>query len=293
MIVKLETPAFELRPPSTICTCFCWLSPSELAVGFANGFVGVWSLSLSDAKATELCPGLSMYFPVHDTYVLNVVSAYPTYPFIIATTGMDGQTRLLSLLDPRADMVETARSRGGTPQLSYSPFVKSFVSVDEADLIRALPVRRFFSTLTVMKSNNGVSAITPSNLCHPSILLGNVGGEVVGSNPIRRVLDTKEKHLQQVWFHHEWIPYQNPHGLEDNVEILGASRFFDGFRAENLNLARNLVGDDRIVNGVLSTTIFEEGTAITVLAWNPNESFAGWACAGMGCGLLRIEDLSI
>jgi transcription factor C subunit 6 len=42
-----------------------------------------------------------------------------------------------------------------------------------------------------------------------------------------------------------------------------------------------------------SISIFEEQTAITALAWNPNLKFGTWAVAGMGSGLLRVEDVGI
>ncbi|KAI4698074.1 uncharacterized protein J4E84_001208 [Alternaria hordeiaustralica] len=42
-----------------------------------------------------------------------------------------------------------------------------------------------------------------------------------------------------------------------------------------------------------SISIFEELTAITALAWNPNLKFGTWAVAGMASGLLRVEDVGI
>ncbi|CAO2647928.1 Nn.00g088500.m01.CDS01 [Neocucurbitaria sp. VM-36] len=40
-------------------------------------------------------------------------------------------------------------------------------------------------------------------------------------------------------------------------------------------------------------TVFEEQSAITALAWNPNLKFGTWAVAGMGSGLLRVEDIGV
>lgn len=68
------------------------------------------------------------------------------------------------------------------------------------------------------------------------------------------------------------------------LENAGVSRFYDGFEAEKPILSTN--------STTLDLCIFEEGTAVTALAWNPNQEFAGWACAGLGCGLVRVEDLS-
>ena len=38
-------------------------------------------------------------------------------------------------------------------------------------------------------------------------------------------------------------------------------------------------------------TIFEENSAITKVAWNPNLKFGTWAVAGTYGGYLRVEDL--
>ena len=40
-------------------------------------------------------------------------------------------------------------------------------------------------------------------------------------------------------------------------------------------------------------TIYEEEQAITCLAWCPAVECGGWAAAGMGSGLLRVEDIAI
>lgn len=45
--------------------------------------------------------------------------------------------------------------------------------------------------------------------------------------------------------------------------------------------------------GLSLTTIHEEGTHVTALAWNPNRLCAAWASAALGCGLLRVEDLAM
>ena len=40
-------------------------------------------------------------------------------------------------------------------------------------------------------------------------------------------------------------------------------------------------------------TIYEESSAVTALAWNPNLRFGTWAVAGLGSGLLRVEDVGV
>ncbi|OAX83293.1 hypothetical protein ACJ72_02346 [Emergomyces africanus] len=295
--VQVHTPAFEVKPPSTLCTCFCWLSPSDLAVGTANGFVGVWSLvPPSHTNELRVNPAPYIYIPIHTSYILNITSSYPTYPHILVTTGMDGKTKLFSLLDPQADVTEVSRSRLGSYEVSYSPFLRTYVCSDDTEFIRIQPLRRFFSTSSVLQTYDLVTAITPGNLCHPAFLAGNVNGTVMITNPLRRLMNPKEKHWQQTWFSHEWVPDKSAeHGIDQKADTggPGVSKFYDGFKAEMPKLIRKLTGARRMGDGNLAMSIFEEGTAITSLAWNPNKECAGWACAGIGCGLLRVENVAL
>ncbi|KAL3469838.1 hypothetical protein BJX99DRAFT_251691 [Aspergillus californicus] len=286
---RVDSPVFEAKPPSTICTCVTWLSPSDIAVGCANGFVAAWSIAPPSSQpqskeSSNLFP--FFYHPIHSTYVLNIASAYPTHAHLIATTSMDGETRMSSLIDHEKDKADTTRMRVGSPHITYSPWLHSFVSSDENDFVRLLTVRRFFTTLAVARLPSTVSAQATSSPWHPNILLGCTGGAVVATNPLRRLLHSKEKQWQQTWFSHSWV-------RGEDASSSGTSRFYDGYRAESISLLRNMMGDRKLINGTLVISIFEEETHVTALAWNPNQTCAGWACAALGCGLLRIEDVAL
>lgn len=117
--------------------------------------------------------------------------------------------------------------------------------------------------------------------------MGGTAGAVVAMNPMRRLFSGRIKQYQQTWFTHEWVP------PKDDGTGSGTSRFFDGFEVERGGLLRK-AGDYRdLISGHFAVTIFEEGTHITSLAWNPNQCCAGWASAGMGCGLVRVEDVAL
>ncbi|KAL4928396.1 transcription factor TFIIIC subunit TFC6 [Aspergillus undulatus] len=286
---KVGVPVFEAKPPSTVCTCVAWLSSSDISVGCANGFVAVWSIAPPSNRPQPEPANLPyLYHPVHSTYILNISPAYPTHAHLVATTSMDGETRLSSVLDWNKDVVDTTRMRVGSPHLAYSPWLHSFVSSDENDFVRLLTVRRFFTTISIARLQSTISALAPCSPCHPSILFGSTGGSVIATNPLRRLLHSKEKQWQQTWFTHTWA-----RGNDSNSNASGTSRFYDGFRADSISLMRNMTGDRKMVNGTLMVTIYEEETHVTALAWNSNQSCAGWAAAGLGCGLLRVEDLAL
>jgi transcription factor C subunit 6 len=149
---------------------------------------------------------------------------------------------------------------------------------------------------------------------------------------LRRVVDGgKTTIFQQFWFVHEWrkgTPEQEAEeaptgrdkdegtavaadptatGLPEHpptptspeqlhrrlVAKRGLSRFVEGFRAEKTSVTpRAGETQPNSKHGMSYTTIYEEKTAITALAWNPNVHVGGWAAAGMADGLLRIEDIA-
>ncbi|KAJ5728323.1 hypothetical protein N7493_004653 [Penicillium malachiteum] len=276
-IVRVTSPAFEAIMPSTICTTVAWLSPSDIAVGCANGFVALWSILPSSS------PDPYLYHPIHTSYVLNITSGYPTYPHLVSTISVDGETRMWSIIDPIGENTNTVRVRLSSSQLSYSPVLQAFCSSDENEYGRLMPIRRFFATNASGRLNSTVSALAPCSFWHPSLLFGGTGGEVMATNPMRRIMYGKEPQWQQMWFIHHWVP-----GPDDNSP--GVSRFHEGFRAENPGVVKS--GEGRPM-GLSLTTIHDEDTHVTALGWNPNRSCAGWGSAALGCGLLRVEDLTV
>ena len=293
--MRIDSAAFEAKPPYSLCTCVTWLSPSDIAVGCANGFVGIWSLCAPavDGQDTTVDPKPYIYIQMQSTYVVSIAAAYPSFPHIIASSDAGGQGRMMSLLDPVNDSVESLRLRLGSADIVYSPILRSFVSVGERGSIRVLPVRRFFTSVSAFKPDTAVSVISPSSFHHPIILAGNEAGTVAASNPLRRLLSSKEKLWQQTWFSHEWVPGKQRteigcNGQTHPVGGGGVSKFYDGFKAETSLVSSSVAG-----NTGPSTTTFEERTGIAALAWNPNQQCSGWACAGLGCGLIRVEDLSL
>jgi len=83
----------------------------------------------------------------------------------------------------------------------------------------------------------------------------------------------------------------------------GLSRFVEGLQIEKTTLLRidrpskggaskKGASSANVPEGVPFVTVYEEKTAVTALAWNPNMHVAGWAAAGMADGLLRVEDIA-
>ncbi|KAF2678486.1 hypothetical protein K458DRAFT_376844 [Lentithecium fluviatile CBS 122367] len=68
-------------------------------------------------------------------------------------------------------------------------------------------------------------------------------------------------------------------------------RITEGYKAQKAGIAYPDDGTRRHKEGAKVITIFEEKTAITRVAWNPNLKFGTWAVAGTNSGYLRVEDL--
>jgi transcription factor C subunit 6 len=70
------------------------------------------------------------------------------------------------------------------------------------------------------------------------------------------------------------------------------ARITEGFKVQRVNLGQSKPYNSHTAGGKY-VTIFEEPSAVTKVAWNPNLKFGTWAVAGMGDGLLRVEDLNV
>ena len=113
------------------------------------------------------------------------------------------------------------------------------------------------------------------------------------TNPMRKVLGKpKAKGWQQCIFKHEWVrrPGSSNEG-DKNGGRQGMSRITEGYKVEKAD--SGLKSGKRIKDVGVTTTIYEEETAVTALAWNPNLSCGGWLAVGWGSGLLRVQDVSI
>ncbi|KAI9864428.1 MAG: hypothetical protein M1824_005131 [Vezdaea acicularis] len=349
--IKVHAPIFSARPPNTICTSLAWLSTSDIAAGHANGFVSVWDIasaltspkdppptaeaaaattaSTPTAKtaSTPPPPNPRPYFhqPLHQTYIHDLQSGYPSRPTLLISCSMDGYLRAtllpLSALDPVSSSVLSQRSRMAPSAIAWCDALQSVLALGEDLNIKAHPIRRFYSSVQVGKVGCAAGALAVG-ACSPILLVGGLDGKVLGLNPLRRMFGGKNAvGWGQVWFAHEWAR-----------GVSKAERGADGDTAEEAEVQRADEHDDtnpdsaeadktervpptptpppgivRILdgfkllptpspptkNGVLLATIYEDRTAVRALAWNPDIKYGGWAAAGMGSGLVRVQDLAL
>lgn len=319
--LRIQTAAFESKPPDSIYTSVTWLSSNHVACGCANGSFAVFDISdflLSPVPSGPRGPRPMIYQNLHSSYILSIASAYPSSPHCIATSSMDGFLRLVDIRAPNQDTVFSQRSRTGSAPLAWHEISQSFLTCDENYTLLALSLRRFHVNMSVGRANSNIQHISASPV-HPFTLIGCTDGMVISTNPMRKVLIAKAEMWHQTWFMHEWRRAMGKHGTVDeasaaadtrsdlkkppdnvmkmkpNVELKRTgpmSRIVDGFKAEVYKLWVEQ-GLPNQYEGVVYNTIYEEESASTQVAWNPNLRCGGWAAAGLGNGLVRIEDLAL
>ena len=219
---------------------------------------------------------------------------------------MDGYLRLTDIRNPMVDFVLSPRSRTLNSAVDYHPHIQSFLQSEDNDNLRALPLRRFFSVIAFGKAEARVLSMAVGKM-HPCVLVGSADGTVLATNPMRKVMSVKQTQYQQIWFRHEWVPKpQSRQGHtgegkageqrftnRQNVMRDGISRITEGYKVESVDLMRSGKFKSKKTDRAVFATIYEEESAVTQVVWNPNLHCGGWAAAGMGSGLVRIEDLAI
>lgn len=310
--LSIQRACFEAKPPDTVCTHVTWLSSSRIVVACANGCVAIWDISSSLNLGDDLPsnPRPLLYFSIAPTYITSLTTCYPSHPYFLVAISMSGTITLTDLRQPNA-LVSQISSSGSTssrqisqPQAIWLDLAQSILSFDDNYTARTFPLRRLFSSTKVgrFRAQCICAAASP---CHPCVLVGTTAGEAVAFDPLRRAIHAAKKSsdpvYSQVWFQHEWrrsteeeLADGEGDGESQAVGKNGVSRFVEGFklRPMALHYERHEPGANARA-GIDYTTVYEEPTAISALAWNPNTHVGGWAAAGLADGLLRVEDIAL
>ncbi|KAH4230321.1 hypothetical protein HBI06_083680 [Parastagonospora nodorum] len=321
--LHISQAAFDVSFPQTVPTCLRWLSGTTLGVATAIGTLAIWTLTrsdtFSDQQATQSSPRPWFYEQIADTYILTLVSGYPSQPQLVSVTTADGFGRLYDIRTPKADNTASIRGRTLSVTQDWHEQTQSFIAPDEYYMIRHNPIRRYYHNLYTMRAESIITRCAASPV-HPGILIGGADGRVEASNPVGRICNYKIIPWQQTWFKHEWRgPISNlvrtkpgEEDEEEDVEMADGgpvtdanappqsfldqplARITEGYKALQPGIQHSIMSkknpNPEVGKGV---TVYEEPSAVTALAWNPNLKFGDWAVAGMGDGLLRVEDIGV
>ncbi|KAL8799542.1 MAG: hypothetical protein Q9182_005817 [Xanthomendoza sp. 2 TL-2023] len=286
--VKFTTAAFTAKPSSTLCTCVTWLSPTDLAVGCANGYVALWSIyPYAAPSSSPSAPKAALYTQFHTSYVSSLSSAYPLAPHLLATTSPSGHLRLTSLLSPHTDFVTSIRLRHPPSHVHFSEPCHAFIAVDETESARLWPIRRFYSPLSVARNPSQGIALGIGSV-HASVIMGCADGTVCVSNPMRKYLYPRLAPWQCPVFKHDFVRGEPQVGSRNGG---GRVRITEGFKAHEAGVHLGL--GKTSVDGVIMATIYEEEGQVRCVSWGKELGTGGWVAVGMGSGLVRVEDVAI
>jgi transcription factor C subunit 6 len=308
--LHISHAAFDVSFPHTVPTCLHWLSGTTLAVATAIGTLAIWTLSRPGTLKPKP-PRPWLYQQISDTYILTLSSAWPSQPHFLSITTADGFARLYDIRTPNADTTASIRGRTLCITQDWHEQTQSFIAPDEHYMLKHNPIRRFYHNLYSMRASSSITRCAASPV-HPGILIGGAEGKVEASNPIGRIANYKVIPWQQVWFVHEWRgpvkdaggdgiaemedggPVSTPPPPTSTVLTQPLVRISEGYKATQPGIQHSVVSKKKANPEVgKGITIFEEASAVTALAWNPNLKFGTWAVAGMGSGLLRVEDVGV
>lgn len=313
---KLQQPVatFGLLEEENIePTALTWINFNRLVVGYSDGSIALWSI--------RPCLLLSRH-PVHHNVVLDLVSGYPSMPYIIASYPVGGTVRLIDLRAPSVESTEVqALTVASQPNLlGYSDHLLGFFSTYPSAGVLNTQIGFMYHAQFPIARRVFTGQSFPSCLSvgrtHPYLLIGSVDGSLWALNPQVEIFTTRREPSDRIRvFQHEhrpakFFPEDSPAGAR------GVSRVLQGFILErNVNPKTDFkppvkkgkkvkkkdaeaVRADEEEDGAgpsdpTRAVVYEPSTRITAVEWNPNEEFGCWAAAAMGSGLVRVIDLGL
>ncbi|KAI1083103.1 WD40 repeat-like protein [Whalleya microplaca] len=232
---EIQEPFTTLDPPgehTLEITCFTWINMNRIAVGLSDGSVAVWSISP--------CQQLQRH-PVHSSYIMDIVSGYPSHPFIIATIPMGGVMIVTDLNRPNAERTYHPNLVVSLQPnlLTWSDHLRGFAAIWPSSFpgtstiafvqARVFPLSRHLCTV------ESQSTCLAMGSCHPYLLVGTSDGSVWALNLLRKIASHRQKTPKMRLFQHEYCP-PLPLNVQNNGKgqepRRGSCRILHGFKPE-------------------------------------------------------------
>ncbi|GAW18163.1 hypothetical protein ANO14919_076370 [Xylariales sp. No.14919] len=230
---EIEEPMITLEPPkeySIEITCFTWINMNRVAAGLSDGSVVVWSLSP---------PRILQRHPVHSTAIIDIVSGYPSDPFLVSTIPIGGVLTVTDLSRPSGETTYHPNMMVSLQPnlLTWSPHLRGYASMWPSAFAgnpnltflptRGFPVCRHLITV------NGQPTCISIGTCHPYIIAGTTDGSIWVFNILRKLSSHREKTLKIKLFQHEFCaPSSSVVQSDEETQPRGACRILHGFLPE-------------------------------------------------------------
>ncbi|KAI0016481.1 WD40-repeat-containing domain protein [Xylariomycetidae sp. FL0641] len=232
----IQQPMVTIEAPKecSLCiTCFTWLNMNRIAIGLSDGSVAVWSI---------LPRRCLQRHPIHSSPIMDIVSCYPSEPFVVGTVPMGGFSTITDLSRPNAEMSYHPNSVVALQpnMLAWTDQLRGFVmpwpSSYPANMTLTFVHSRVFPASRHLLSVDVPPTSIAVGVCHPFALVGTADGSVWTMNMLLKVVTHRPSGVKMKVFQHEYL-------------ATAAER--TGVVAENgkINMAR---GRARILTGFLS-----------------------------------------
>lgn len=241
MPAKLETPIVSLGLPSetnVVATCFAWVNTNRIVIGHSDGSLTLWSI------APRIC--LARH-DVHSTYVMHIDSAYPSDPYLVASTPIAGYTTLVDLSDPSCERTSfPCFTISPQPNLlQWNDHLRGFFTVvPSANPLNAsvgfVHSRWYAAQVRKVMDGDRLPTCLAVGMHHPFVLVGYLDGTVWAANPSNRIFASKHHfgHKMKIIDHQHVprerlnrpVPQQGESAEGGGDSCRGASRILQGFR---------------------------------------------------------------
>ncbi|KAI1345274.1 WD40-repeat-containing domain protein [Xylariaceae sp. FL0016] len=229
---EVQEPLVTICPPKehTIdITCFTWINMNRMATGLSDGSVAVWSVHPLRCLQRH---------PVHLSAIMEIVSGYPSDPFIVATIPAGGIATVTDLSRPNAEVTYQPNLLISLQPnlLSWSrhmrgwtmPWPSTFPGNPNISFLQArnFPLGRHVCTV------NGQPTCVSVGTCHPFALVGASNGSVWAFNMMRKIFIYRKPTYKMKLFQHEFLgPEDEPEQAAETVSR-GTCRILHGFVPE-------------------------------------------------------------
>ncbi|OLN97190.1 Transcription factor tau subunit sfc6 [Colletotrichum chlorophyti] len=239
---KLEHPIVSLGLPSetnVVATCFAWININRIVLGHSDGSLTLWSITPRICLARH---------DVHSTYVMHIDSAYPSDPYLVASTPIAGYTTLVDFSDPSCERTSfPCFTISPQPNLlQWNDHLRGFFNVvPSANPLNAsvgfVHSRWYAAQVRKVMDGDRLPTCLAVGMHHPFVLVGYLDGTVWAANPSNRIFASKHHfgHKMKI-VDHQYIPRERLGPLPslqdenetdgDGDRCRGASRILQGFR---------------------------------------------------------------
>ncbi|GKT40354.1 transcription factor TFIIIB component B'' [Colletotrichum spaethianum] len=235
---KLEHPIVSLGIPSetnVTATCFAWVNTNRIVLGHSDGSLTLWSISPRILLARH---------DVHSTRVMHIDTAYPSDPYLVASTPIAGYTTLIDFSDPSCERTSFPCFTI-TPQpnlLQWHDHLRGFFTVvPSANPLNAsvgfVHSRWYAAQVRKVMDGDRLPTCLAAGIHHPFVLVGYMDGTVWAANPSNRIFASKHHFGHKIKIiDHQYIPRERLNGsvlgdesVGEGDRCRGASRILQGF----------------------------------------------------------------